>query len=90
MTEIIKTNGGHNIVVDQKIVGFIPEASGATDIFSEIEESAYRWHRHTSAPCDKMRMEVILLGDPAFTMVPGVSYNGNGWGDVPEYVGDRA
>lgn len=90
MTEIIKTNGGHNIVVDQKIVGFIPEASKATDIFSKIEEGAYRWHRHTSAPCDKMRMEVILLGNPTFTMVPAVSYNGNGWGDVPEYVGDRA
>ena len=40
MTEIIKTNGGHNIVVDQKIVGFIPEASKATDIFSKIEEGA--------------------------------------------------
>jgi hypothetical protein len=37
-----------------------------------------------------MRMEVVLLGEPSFTMVPAVSYNGNGWGDFPEYVGDRA
>jgi len=37
-----------------------------------------------------MRMEMTLLGAPTFTMVPAVSYNGNGWGDTPEYVGDRA
>jgi hypothetical protein len=35
-------------------------------------------------------MEMVLLGKPTFTMVPAISYNGNGWGDTPEYVGDRA
>jgi hypothetical protein len=35
-------------------------------------------------------MEIVFYGEPSFTMVPAISYNGNGWGDVPEYVGDRA
>lgn len=35
-----------------------------------------------------MKLEVVLLGEPTFTMVPAVSYNGNGWGSTPEYVGD--
>ena len=37
-----------------------------------------------------MRMELTTCKLPTFTMVPSVSYNGNGWGSTPEYVGDRA
>ncbi|MBQ4322729.1 MAG: hypothetical protein IJC19_02180, partial [Clostridia bacterium] len=50
----------------------------------------WKWIRRTDRPTDRMRMEIILLGGADFTMIPAVSYNGNGWGDVPEYVGDRA
>ena len=63
---------------------------GAVDTFTPITEGVWRWHRRTEAPTDKMRMELVFLGDPDFTMVPSVSYNGNGWGDTPEYVGDFA
>ncbi len=90
MTEIIKKDGCHHIVIDGKTVGFIPALSGASDSFEIIEEGAYKWHRHTEKPVDSMRMEVVLSGEPTFTMIPAVSYNGNGWGDVPEYIGDRA
>ncbi len=90
MTEIIRSNNGYSIVIEGKAYATIPGCEGATDTFEPIEAGAWRWHRHTDTPTDHMRMEMILLGEPTFTMIPAVSYNGNGWGDVPEYVGDRA
>lgn len=90
MIEIVKSKSGYDIAVNGTTYARIISANGASDSFEKIEEGAYRWHRHTDAPTDKMRMEMILLGAPTFTMIPAVSYNGNGWGDVPEYVGDRA
>jgi len=90
MVEIIKGKTAHEITVNGKAYAVIPALDGATDSFEKIEDGAWRWHRHTAQPTDKMRMEMILLGDPTFTMVPSVSYNGNGWGNVAEYVGDRA
>ncbi len=90
MTEIIKTQDGYVIAINGKPYASIPSMAGAADSFDKIEDGAWRWHRHTDVSTDHMRMEMILLGDPTFTMVPSVSYNGNGWGDTPEYVGDRA
>jgi len=90
MISIIKQENGHAIALDGKAFALIPAMAGATDTFEIIEEGAWRWHRHTDAPTDHMRMEVILLGEPTFTMIPAVSYNGNGWGNYPEYVGDYA
>ena len=90
MTDMIKTQNGHVISVDGKAYATIPALAGSVDTFEKIEDGAWKWHRHTDAPTDHMRMEMILLGEATFTMIPAVSYNGNGWGDVPEYVGDRA
>lgn len=90
MTEIIKNESGHIITVNGKHCALIPAIKGASDSFDKLEDGAWRWHRRTDEPTDKMRMEVILLGGASFTMVPAVSYNGNGWGKTPEYVGDRA
>lgn len=90
MIEIIKSNNGHIIAIDGKAYALIPAMEGAADRFEKIEDGAWKWYRHTEAPADNMRMEMILLGEPTFTMVPSVSYNGNGWGDIPEYAGDRA
>lgn len=90
MIEIIKSNNGHIIAIDGKAYALIPAMEGAADRFEKIEDGAWKWYRHTEAPADNMRMEMMLLGEPTFTMVPSVSYNGNGWGDIPEYAGDRA
>ena len=90
MTEITKQENGYVIAVDGKAYAMIISVAGATDTFEKIENGAWKWHRHTEVATDHMRMEMILLGAPTFTMVPSVSYNGNGWGDMPEYVGDRA
>ena len=89
MTEILLQNGSHVIAVDGKIYARILPCEGAVDTFIPLENGAWKWHRHTEQPVDHMRMEVVLLGQPTFTMVPAVSYNGNGWGDYPEYIGDR-
>ena len=89
MAEIIKRENGHVIVVEGRELALIPALAGATDSFEPIENGAWRWLRHTDEPTDHMRMEMILLGAPTFTMIPAVSYNGNGWGNVAEYVGDR-
>ena len=90
MVEIIKAGEGHVIAVDGKPYARILAVEGATDTFEKIEDGAWKWHRHTDVATDKMRMEMVLIGEPTFTMVPSVSYNGNGWGDFAEYVGDRA
>ena len=90
MTEILKNNGIYELCLDGKAYGYIVAAEGATDTFEKIEDGAWYWHRRTEKAVDHMRMELVLYGDPSFTMVPSVSYNGNGWGNVPEYVGDRA
>lgn len=90
MTEIIKTQRGHAIAINGEVYATIPCANGDVDSFEKIGEGAWKWHRRTDSPTDNMRMEVILLGGATFTMIPAVSYNGNGWGDTPEYVGDRA
>ncbi|MBR6765284.1 MAG: hypothetical protein IKM06_02240 [Clostridia bacterium] len=90
MAEIKKSGTGHTIAVNGKECVFIPAHEGASDRFEPIEEGVWKWHRHTSAPTDAMRMELILLGGAEFTMIPALSYNGNGWGTTPEYVGDRA
>ena len=90
MTEIQKTEHGHVIAVNGTPRAFLPALHGASDRFERIEDGAWKWYRHTETPTDHMRMELILLGKADFTMVPSVSYNGNGWGSTPEYVGDRA
>ena len=78
------------ILLNGVAYGEIKAAEGATDSFEQLESGAWRWHRHTEVPTDHMRMELVFYGVPSFTMVPAVSYNGNGWGDFEEYVGDRA
>ena len=90
MTEIIQIENGYAVAIDGKPYAHILPVEGATDTFEPIENGAWKWHRHTDAPTDHMRMEMVLLGEPTFTMVPSVSYNGNGWGTLAEYVGDRA
>lgn len=90
MTEIIRQNGSYFIAVEGKVYAKILGVEGATDRFEKLEDGAWKWFRHTDEPTDRMRMEIVLLGEPSFTMIPSVSYNGNGWGSFPEYVGDRA
>lgn len=90
MVEIIFGGKTHEIFMGGKAYAKIVPIEGAVDTFEKIEDGVWRWHRHTEKPTDHMRMELVFYGEPDFTMVPSVSYNGNGWGDTPEYVGDFA
>ena len=90
MTEIVRRDNEVLLTVDERAYAGIVSVPGSTDRFEQIEDGVWRWHRHTDEPTDHMRMEVVLFGEPSFTLIPAVNYNGNGWGDVPEYVGDRA
>ena len=90
MVSISKAEYGHAVEIDGKPYAKILAVEGATDTFEPIEAGAWMWHRHTDAPTDHMRMEMLLIGEPDFTMVPAISYNGNGWGSLAEYIGDRA
>ncbi len=89
MMEILQKNGIFEITKNGKAYAKIVPCEGAIDTFEPIEGGAWKWHRHTDIPVDHMRMELVLYGESSFTMVPAVSYNGNGWGDFPEYIGDR-
>ena len=90
MIELIKEASGYCLAAEGKRCAVLSAAAGAADTFEKIEDGVWLWRRHTDTPTDRMRMEMTLLGGADFTMVPAVSYNGNGWGDTPEYVGDRA
>ena len=89
MVSIKKTDFGHVIEIDGKPYARILGVDGATDTFEPIEDGSWKWLRKTDKPTDHMRMEMLLIGEPTFTMVPAISYNGNGWGTLAEYVGDR-
>ena len=89
MTEILLKDGQQLLCENGVAYGRVLSVEGATDTFIPIENGAWKWVRKTEKPVDHMRMELVLFGDPTFTMVPAVSYNGNGWGNYPEYIGDR-
>ena len=65
---------------DGKEFARILPVNGATDTFEPIENGAWYWRRHTDVPVTAMRMEIDFYGKPDFTMIPAISYNGNGWG----------
>lgn len=66
----------------------IPARADAVDSFEKIEDGAYKWTRKLNAPTDKMQLTFDTAHAPLYTVVPAVNYNGNGWGDSEEYVGD--
>ena len=89
-TEIKRAEGGYDVVADGISVARVIALEGAEDSFLRLADNAFFWKRRVSEPRVRMRMELETLAPPTFTMVPSVSYNGNGWGTTPEYVGDRA
>ncbi|MBQ7660543.1 MAG: hypothetical protein IJS44_00635 [Clostridia bacterium] len=89
MVEIKNLDGAFYVFANGTPYAKILAADGAADSFEQIEDGAWKWHRKTAAPTDRMKMEMVLLGEATFTLVPGISYNGNGWGSLAEYVGDN-
>lgn len=85
----MKRNGDAFELTDGKTVLLtIPVRTDAADSFEKIEDGAYRWTRRLNAPTDRMQLTFDTAHAPLYTVVPAVNYNGNGWGDSEEYVGD--
>ena len=85
----MKRNGDACELTDGKTVLLtIPARADAVDSFEKIEDGAYKWTRKLNAPTDRMQLTFDTAHAPLYTVVPAVNYNGNGWGDSEEYVGD--
>ena len=89
-TEIKYLDGTYAVFADGNVCARVLPCDDAHDSFVRLSEYAFLWKRKTSEPAIHMRMELACVSLPTFTRVPSVSYNGNGWGSTPEYVGDRA
>ena len=84
----LKHDGTYSLVRGNEILFRIQPAPGCTDALAEVESGVWLWTRTSETAVDRMRM-CLETPTASFTMIPAVSYNGNGWGDSEEYVGDR-
>ena len=75
------------LFADGKPIAEIVPQAHCTDSFTQLEDGVLYWQRRSDTPVSEMRMELLRSTEVTFTMIPGVSYNGNGWGDSAEYVG---
>lgn len=87
--EIVKEGHDSYFILNGKKVVLIKGVENGEDTFMQIDTYAYKWTRKLNRKIDNMHMEALLIDGATFTMVPAVNYNGNGWGDVPEYTGDN-
>lgn len=62
--------------------------SDAEDTVVMLEDGIFEWKRQCK-PVDKMCMELETCYSGEFYLVPGLNYNGNGFGTFCEYEGDQ-
>lgn len=74
--------------LDGKPVLTVKGKEGYSDTFEEIEDGIFRWTRSGGAAAH-MDLTIAVQYRADFYMVPGVNYNGNGFGTFCEYLGDR-
>lgn len=81
---------GTCLLTDGKtVLAKITAQDGAVDTFEKIEDGAWKWTRKLPAKTDTYHLGFVTASPAEYTVVPAVNYNGNGWGDSEEYVGDR-
>lgn len=86
--EMKQSGDAYELTDGKTVLLTIPARADAVDSFEKIEDGAYKWTRKLNAPTDKMQLTFDTAHAPLYTVVPAVNYNGNGWGDSEEYVGD--
>lgn len=62
--------------------------SDAEDTLTILEDGIFEWRRQCK-PVKKMCMELETCYSSEFYLIPGINYNGNGFGTFCEYEGDR-
>lgn len=62
--------------------------SDAEDTLTILEDGIFEWRRQCR-PVKKMCMELETCYSSEFYLIPGINYNGNGFGTFCEYEGDR-
>lgn len=62
--------------------------SDAKDTLTILEDGIFEWRRQCK-PVKKMCMELETCYSSEFYLIPGINYNGNGFGTFCEYEGDR-
>lgn len=88
MFEIRQVKDRYIFELDKMPVLCAYKADGFNDTFNEISEGIFEWVREGKTT-DHMEMKLETAFDADFWMVPGVNYNGNGFGMFCEYLGDR-
>lgn len=88
---ILETRRGKACFQDEKgVIASLSCPAGAADSFEKIpHENAWIIHRIWDASVQEMIFQVETEGKPEFWLVPGVNYNGNGWGSGAQYAGYR-
>lgn len=81
-------NGMAYFCVDNQKIASVPSCSGWSDRYEQVpNESAWIITRKCDNPVKAMIIEMQSSGTPDFWLVPGVNYNGNGWGSGAQYSG---
>lgn len=82
-----KTNSICQILLNGEQVLTIETPTGCIDSFELIDTNAFRWNRQTETPVDHMTLRLKACYTPRYFQIPGVNYNGNGWGSGAQYFG---
>ena len=78
---------GIALYCDGKEIGVLQSCDGCVDRLDEIELGAWRWTRKSEKPVSDMTMTLKRVEKTSYYLVPGINYNGNGWGSGLSYTG---
>lgn len=89
-TEILKTDRATVVKVNGVGVASLPFRENCADSFQwNADKNVWIITRTSAAPCTDMTIDLQSAGAPSFWLVPGVNYQGNGWGSGAQYTGFR-
>ena len=85
----LKTEAGHQLKAEDRLILTLPGQAGCTDTFEPIGEGAWRWTRKAETPVTEMKLTIEQASPVTYWQIPSVNYNGNGWGSGAQYAGFR-
>ncbi len=82
-----KDENGYSLCEGEEEILHVPAQGACTDSFVSLAPGAWKWTRKTEKPVSEMRMTLRQAQPLTWWLVPGVNYNGNGWGSGAQYTG---